>query len=88
MRYGMVGYRSGGLKQHYGLIYHDGQGNIKLNMMNKSSSFILRKQNKELFNDLVKVLNKYYHLEDLNGKNKTGKICKKNCIKIKKKSLK
>ena len=75
MKYGIIGYGTGRkcyFKRHFGLIYYNGDGNIKLTLLNKSHSAIIKGRNKKLFNKILKLLNKSYDLEDLNKKNNSS----------------
>lgn len=75
MRYGIINKNNRNPKKHYGLIElnkNGSYGNIYLNIMNKSNSNQIGVRNKELFFELLKTINKFYPLEDLNKKNKSG----------------
>ncbi len=88
MRYGIIGKgKNSSYKRHFGLLYTDGNGNIKLNLNNHCGSGNIRSRNKKVFQEILIVLNKYYNLEDLNKKN-TTRLCQKNHKKIKKGEIK
>ena len=87
MRYGIICSQKGSRKAHIGMIYSYHGGDIKLDLRNKRNSLILRGRNKKLFRELLKTINKFYTLEDLNKKNKSGLACRNKNIKIRKGTL-
>lgn len=73
MRYGIIGQaHPTRAKRHFGLLYDDGDGTITLKLINKGSSCKIRGRNKKIFQEILNILSKYYKIEDLNRKNKSG----------------
>ncbi len=76
MRYGILG--NTGRKTHNGLIFSDGNGNIKLTLSNKKGSTNQQGRHKKLFFDIIRVINKEYKIEDLNTVTKSQYVITPN----------
>lgn len=99
MKYGIVSnLRSVTKKRHYGVVQTKVRDNIvdeiKIHIMNKRNSHQLRNRNKKLFQELLKLINKYYVLEDFqvipswgNKSSREGSFCRKRGRYIEKGSL-